>query len=53
MTPIEELARLSPDRDTALTVGVFDGVHLGHKYLISKLLERAASPRARRILASL
>lgn len=37
----EELARFSPEKDTLLTVGVFDGVHLGHKYLISKLLEQA------------
>jgi len=37
----EELARFSPGRDTLLTVGVFDGVHLGHKYLISKLREQA------------
>ncbi len=37
----EELARLSPDRDMLLTVGVFDGVHLGHKRLISQLVARA------------
>ena len=37
----EELARFSPERDMLLTVGVFDGVHLGHKYLISKLLQQA------------
>src|SRR4030042_5490976 len=37
----EELAGLSPEKDTLLTIGVFDGVHLGHKYLISKLLEEA------------
>ena len=37
----EELTRFSPERDTLLTVGVFDGVHLGHKHLISKLLEEA------------
>ncbi len=37
----EELARFSPGGDTLLTIGVFDGVHLGHKYLISKLLEQA------------
>ena len=37
----EELARLSPKKDTILTIGVFDGVHLGHKYLISQLKEHA------------
>ena len=37
----EELAIFSPERDTLLTVGVFDGVHLGHKYLVSKLQEEA------------
>ena len=37
----EELARFSPKKEMALTIGVFDGVHLGHKYLISKLIEQA------------
>ncbi|HEY93915.1 MAG TPA: bifunctional riboflavin kinase/FAD synthetase [Dehalococcoidia bacterium] len=37
----EELARVSPEKDTLLTIGVFDGVHLGHKYLISKLKKSA------------
>lgn len=37
----EELVRLSPKKDMLLTIGVFDGVHLGHKYLISQLKEHA------------
>ena len=37
----EELARQSPKCDILLTIGVFDGVHLGHKYLISQLREHA------------
>ncbi len=37
----EELVELSPKKDTLLTIGVFDGVHLGHKYLISQLTENA------------
>lgn len=37
----QELAELSPTKDMLLTIGVFDGVHLGHKYLISQLKELA------------
>ncbi len=38
---VEELAKVSPKKDMLLTIGVFDGVHLGHKYLISQLMEQA------------
>jgi riboflavin kinase/FMN adenylyltransferase len=38
----EELSGFSPERDTLLTIGVFDGVHLGHQRLIAELLEQAA-----------
>ncbi len=37
----EELARFSSSKGMVLSVGVFDGVHLGHKYLISRLKEQA------------
>lgn len=41
MSVEEELAGLSPKKDMLLTIGVFDGVHLGHKYLISQLTDAA------------
>lgn len=37
----EQLARLSPGKDTMLTIGVFDGVHLGHQHLLSQLKKQA------------
>ncbi len=36
-----ELAGFKPDRDTFLTIGVFDGVHLGHQRLIAELLKQS------------
>ena len=43
MTIHRELARASPSRDTVLTIGTFDGVHLGHQQLLQRLKAMAAS----------
>ena len=42
MTVLDELARLHSDNPTVVTVGMFDGVHRGHRYLIGRVKEVAA-----------
>jgi riboflavin kinase/FMN adenylyltransferase len=42
MQPIEELSRLTPERETILTIGVFDGVHRGHQHLIAELNKKVS-----------
>jgi riboflavin kinase / FMN adenylyltransferase len=46
----QELAGYWQNRDSLITIGVFDGVHLGHKYLISKLKELAEPQGLRSII---
>jgi riboflavin kinase/FMN adenylyltransferase len=41
----QELANITPQGETLLTIGVFDGVHAGHRYLLEELQQRAAERR--------
>lgn len=38
----QELASVSAQKETIVTVGVFDGIHAGHRYLLEKLRQQAA-----------
>jgi len=38
----QELASVTPQGKTLLTIGVFDGVHAGHRYLLGELQQQAA-----------
>lgn len=41
MQLIQDLSQLKPDGGVVLTLGVFDGVHLGHRHLIGQVVGRA------------
>ncbi len=43
MQVISDLRSVKLDRDVALTIGSFDGVHRGHQQLLSGLIDRARS----------
>lgn len=42
VSPVEELSAVKVERETALTVGVFDGVHRGHLHVLETLKRRAS-----------
>jgi len=41
MSIIEELTIIRPQKETLFTVGVFDGVHIGHQHLLTQLRDKA------------
>jgi len=41
MTVVNSLDQLKDINDSVVTIGNFDGVHVGHQYLIKKAVEEA------------
>ncbi len=52
MTEIVNLKDVKRDTDTVLTVGTFDGVHEGHKTIISRVVETAKAKHAKSVLVT-
>ncbi|MCH8567520.1 MAG: bifunctional riboflavin kinase/FAD synthetase [Balneolales bacterium] len=52
MTPLIYIDEIKRNANTALTVGTFDGVHLGHRTLIQKLVTKAREIGGRSVLVT-
>ncbi len=52
MQVFNDLLSIKKNRNTVLTIGTFDGVHLGHQRIIEKVNEKSSEYRARSFLVT-
>src|SRR5690606_20528732 len=50
MSIFTDIAQLPDFRDTMLTIGTFDGVHLGHRVILDKLVRHAQAENRESVL---
>ncbi|MBI3765876.1 MAG: bifunctional riboflavin kinase/FAD synthetase [Ignavibacteriales bacterium] len=52
MIVVRSVQELTHDKNSVLTVGTFDGVHLGHRSIIKELVTRARSHHGRSVIVT-
>jgi len=52
MQVYNDLFSIKKDENTVITIGTFDGIHLGHQEIIGKVKKKAAQLRARNFLVT-
>jgi riboflavin kinase / FMN adenylyltransferase len=50
MQIFEDVSLIEPDKNTIVTIGTFDGIHLGHKKIIDRINERVSETGGRSFL---
>lgn len=53
MRVVHDLTTLTPDRDTFLAIGKFDGIHLGHHHLLGPMIKAARAEGAKSAVITL
>ena len=49
---MKTIDQISFDKNSVITIGTFDGVHLGHKLIIEELLKKASEHAARSVVVT-
>lgn len=50
MRIFDDLSKITKDENTVLTLGTFDGIHMGHRKILEKVKKKAASSGCRSLL---